>query len=455
MYLMKGLIPVRCLTSEEKRLVSTPFTPGVELYNRQQDLLHKWRGEKLWLQCNCQGESKSQPVMSLRQLRSGMVCFALNPSSTRHARNCQFYRTQRERAFEDGQQLEAHKVKRNFCFHRERLVNDEDDDSESRSSSSSRPSMPGLQRFLYELTYAAKTDRFWPTTKLDESQYLWRLSKAATEFTLNGNFRLSDFLYFDVQDRRDALKLLADTGAQWIGSAKPHCLFVFPVDKAEKLGAGVNLIRYRYKGSDKSTEKLPLPKSCKLILPPGVKANEQNPCLAIVSFTDVSETDNPFYGPAKAVLVPVVSKSHLMIVKNDFERRVAKEFRRWQRHLSNLARTQYDVKISRPLVALHSTFSDLSFSPDFVVEHNNRKAILQVIDVSGSEAIEDRQSQYDVFDEVAPIIEFFALDAEQQDRFDEECEARVKHCLEVVLQDSEQWCSSRWDEKSYIEQVET
>ena len=63
--------------------------------------------------------------------------------------------------------------------------------------------------------------------------------------------------------------------------------------------------------------------ACDLVIPSGTVINKTNPAIAIVTYANISETDRPFFGPAKALALPVVSKDHLMLVESNYERVMA------------------------------------------------------------------------------------------------------------------------------------
>lgn len=436
---------VRLITDDEARYLQQALTPDTEAFNRQQKILTLWRENRYWVECSCRDNAIPQvdkPVMALRRLPSGLVVFSLLPSSPPHDESCPFYRLARYKTYENGQSLRQDKRRTDFTFHRHAIEKSEDEegdttDTENTSSSSSGPSMPGLQRFLYNLAHYAKIHVFTKDTCLEEAKYLYRLTQSAHDFTINKRFRLSDFLYTHIDKRNQAIYRLQATAQHWTGMARPHCVFVFPIDEVIKGDHGVCLRRFRYsKGQEKPQfEDLNLSKECDLIMPGRFILNKQNPALAVVTFADTSQTDVPFFAPAKALVVPVVSKSHLLIVESNYERVIAKALRRYQLLLANRLKTQFFIRVVKPLENLRTPVTRQAVRPDFVLEYQNKKVILEVMGTHDDEYLERKSRLVPLMEEIAPVYEFDAYQADCDNELEGRSLLACRQAIEVLLAD--------------------
>jgi len=439
---------VQPLTDQQIHLLKTALSPGTEHYEAQQKLLNLWREQNRWIQCDCEpiDHPKEKAIMTLRRLPSGLVIFAILPNSIAHHPDCPFYKLIRYKSYERGQTIRQKKKKTDFVFHRQVMERNIDEDKEPTPSKPSKPSMPGLQRFLYNLCHAAKTHQFSANTNLKESSYLYRLEKAAYDFTINKRFRLSDFLYFNIQDRAKAIKRLTVTANYWTGLARPHCVFLLPIDEVVQHEKTVTLKRYRHTADGWTTETLVLPDSCDLVMPGRAVVNKQNPALVALTYADISETERPFFGPAKALLMPVVSKDHLLIVESNYERVMAKCLRRLQKFLASRVKVQFYVRVVKPLEDIQTPMTHQACRPDFILEHANRKIIIEVMGSHDEEYLERKQRTVALMQEIAPVCEFDALDAEQQNQLESRSTEAAQAVFSMLLEDVENWEPSVWDE---------
>ncbi|HAS6231042.1 DUF1173 family protein [Vibrio vulnificus] len=442
---VKGLI-----SDDEQRLIKQALTPETEVFKRQQMLINHWRERNLWVQCDCKDheEFDRRPVMSLRRLQSGLIIFAILPTSEPHETSCPFYRILKYRQYEEGQQLRQNRKRTDFIFHRHSVekADQEEDDTDNDKGRVSKPSMPGLQRFLINLVHQANTHIFTEKTKLKEAAYLYRLKLAAEEFTINKRFKLSDYLYMDFADQQAALHRLKVTEQYWVGSARPHCVFLLPIDEVVKSDAGVTIKRLRFVDDDIQTDQLLLPKECEVILPGRYSVNKPNPSIALVTFADVSTTDTTFYAPAKALVLPVVSKDHLLIVESNFERVVAKVLRRCQKFLAKRAKVQFFVRVAKPLDDLRAPVSGNACRPDFVLEINNRKIILEVMGSHDEDYLERKRRTVPIMEEIAPVYEFDALQASNDGQLEQRAYAAVRGALNQLLKDDPLFDDACWIE---------
>lgn len=434
----------------EMKLIKTPLTPDTESFKQQQLILNGWRERNLWVQCDCKDDTEDfdkRPVMSLRRLPSGLVIFAILPSSDPHKDSCPFYRIIKYKQYENGQNLKQNRKRTDFVFHRhavEKVEESEDDDNDN-AKRSSKASMPGLQRFIYNVAHESGIHVFTEKTQLREAAYLFRIKKAAEEFTINKRFKLSDYLYFDLKDQDNAIHRLRVTEKYWVGSARPHCVFVFPIDSVVRDDNGTALKRLRFgQEGGPVEERLLLPKECDLILPGRFIVNKVNPGLAVVTFADVSQTDTSFYAPAKALVLPVVSKDHLMIVESNFERVMAKCLRKYQKFLAHKAKVQFFIKVVKPLDDLRAPVSGESCRPDFVIEINNRKVILEVMGSHDDEYLERKRRTVSIMEEIAPVFEFDALAAQQDGQLVERSFSAAREALTLLLGDDPLFTSECW-----------
>lgn len=422
----KGVI--RSLTQEEMGLIGQALTPDTDVFRMQQKLLLNWRDRHYWVECDCLDHTVTfadKPIMALRRLPSGLVVFALLPDGVRHDEQCYFYRMVKYKNYENGQYLRQNRRKNDYVFHRqvvEKAESDDEDKDPVSKSGVSRPSMPGLQRFLYNLSHAAKSHVMKPNTELTESAYLKCLVAAAHDFTINKHFRLADYLYTNLKQRDRAIYRLKATAKYWTGSAKPHCVFLILIDEVVKGEQGVILRRFRYGQGQTSPEieAITLPAECDLTMPGRAVLNKSNPAIAVFTLTDVSITDTPLYEVAKALVLPVVSKANLMIVESGYERIVAKQLRKLQRLLAKACGTRFYLTIIKPLADLRAPISEIAVRPDFIIEYNNRKIILEVMGSHDEDYIERKSRTVSAMEEIAPVLEFDALQAE----IDGELEAR-------------------------------
>lgn len=440
---------VKALTNDEVNLLKTPLTPGTLHYDTQQKMLNVWREQHQWIQCDCEPieAPKERAVMTLRRMPSGLIIFAILPNSTPHHPECPFYKLIRYKSYETGQNVRQNRKKTDFVFHRQHIERTEsEEDNEPSPSKASKPSMPGLQRFLYNLCHAAGTHKFSVNTKLKESAYLFRLEKTSYEFTINKMFRLSDFLYFDIEQRTNAIRRLVATSDYWTGSARPHSVFLFPIDEIIKEKDRVTLRRFRRMESKWETEDLVLPSTCDLVIPGRAVVNKQNPAIAVVTYADISETERPFFGPAKALAVPVVSKDHLMIIESNYERVMAKSLRRLQKFLASRIKNQFFIRVIKPLDNLKTPLTFQPCRPDFIIEIANRKIILEVMGSHDEDYIERKRRTVELMEEIAPVYEFDALAADQSNELESRSLQAAQESIEALLSDSSEWHSEIWRE---------
>jgi hypothetical protein len=455
---------IRHLTPEEVEVLRQPFTPDTALYDQQQSLLLQWREKHCWVQCNCRdalADADEKPIMALRRLPSGLIIFVQLPGSPTHDPVCPFFKLMKYKQYENGQRLHQAKKRTDFSFHRHAIErSDEDDenkDDEPSPGKSSQPGLPGLQRFLYNLAHEAGTHVFTHKTKLKEAAYLYRYQKAAETFTINRLFRLSDFLYQHINRRNAALFRLKASEPYWVKSARPHCIFLLPIDELVTEGNQTVLRRYRYPDIPQenkadpvsmtpTVEDLALPADCDLVTPGRVITNRRNPALAVLTFTDVSETDTPYYAPAKAVVVPVVSKDHLLIVESNYERVVAQCLRRYQRFLARRAKVQFFVTITKPLEDLRTPISEQRCRPDFILAINNRKVILEVMGSHDDEYLDRKRRTVPLMEELAPVYEFDARAAEADGELIPRAYAACREALDVLLADDPWYENTLWSE---------
>lgn len=439
----------RTVTEEERRLIRTALTPDTEAFALQQKTLNSWRESNLWVQCDCKDSTEEfdkRPVMSLRRLPSGLIIFAILPTSDPHVDSCPFYRMIKYNQYEKGQQLKQNKKRTDFVFHRHAIerLDEDDQEADDNKKSASRPSMPGLQRFMYNLAHQSGIHVFTEKTKLKEDAYLYRLKLAAEDFTINKRFKLSDYLYFKIDQQNEAIHRLKVTEKYWTGAARAHCVFVFPIDEVVKSDVGITLKRLRFIDDEVKVEELSLPKECDVILPGRMIINAPNPCLAIMTMADTSKTDVSYYGPAKVLVLPVVSKDHLMIVESNFERVMAKTLRKYQKFLANKAKVQFYIRVVKPLDDLRSPISGEACRPDFVIEINNRKVILEVMGSHEEDYIERKKRTVPIMEELAPVYEFDALQAQKDGQLEPRTFAAAREAITLLLSDDPLFDESIW-----------
>ncbi|MCG9657638.1 hypothetical protein [Vibrio mediterranei] len=444
---------IRKISQDEYQLLKQPLTPDTEVFHSQQKMLVNWREQQRWVQCDCLDKDLSaqeKPIMALRRMPSGLMIFSILPNSVPHHSHCHFYRMVRQKHYENGQKLRQAKKRTDFMFHRHAIekVEDEDETEKPVSTSSNKPSVPGLQRFLYNLAHEAGTHTFAHHHKLEESAFLYRLKQAAKGFTINRLFRLSDYLYTHLNERSEAIYRLKVTAEQWVKSARPHCVFLLLIDEVIKEEHRTLLRRYRYDEEKKSwsSEDLILPKDCDLVMPGRQHGVKKNPALAAITYTDLSTNDVPFFGPAKAVVLPVVSKAHLMMVESNYERVVAKCLRRYQRFLARRAKVQYFVRVTKPLDDLRTPISDASCRPDFVLEYNNKKVILEVMGTHDEDYLERKERTVPLMEELAPVYEFDAYQADKDGELEQRAWLACQEALNVLFADDPLFDAQMWNE---------
>lgn len=434
MWLVKGEKVLRQLTEDEVKHVCQTLTPDTEVFKQQQRYLVYWRERHYWLKCHCRKDISEQPINTLRRLSSGVVCTVHHTESPEHDKSCSFWRAQKKPT--DKSVLRADKIKNDFVFHRQIADKQPDDDKEKKPSSRvSKPSMPGLQRFIYTLAHKAKIDRIYPDTQLKESECLKRVRDAAFDLTLAKRFRLSDFLFFRADDKSKAVYRLKATASYWVGSAREHCVFLLPIDAVEKEHGKVDLVRYRYPEKGKSKrEVFSLPKDCDVTMPGRFIVNKQNPAIAAVTITNISQTETPFYGAAKAVILPIVSKANMMIIDSNYERVVAKALRACQRQIANQAKAGLRVCVRKPLLDLRAPISNLPCRPDFVLEAGPYKVILEVMGTHDEDYIERKSRTVPLMEELAPVIEFDAFQADKDNELEGRSTRAAQEAIEILAE---------------------
>lgn len=237
------------------------------------------------------------------------------------------------------------------------------------------------------------------------------------------------------------------TEKYWTGAARAHCVFIFPIDEIVKDGQGTRLRRLRFdEEHELQAEEMILPKECELLLPGSMPVNQPNPCLAVVTLADVSETTATYYAPAKALVVPVVSLDHLMIIENHYERVVASSLRACQMFLSQRQKVQFHIRVVKPLDNLRAPISGQACRPDFVLEINNRKIILQVLGSHDDEYLEQKRRFIPIMEELAPVYEFDALKASQDQELEKRAGSAAREALTLLLKDDPLFSKDIWDE---------
>lgn len=427
---------IRDLNDNEKRILGAVWTPNSDPWREQQELLLALRENHHWLVCSCQ--DKSPPIMFPRRYPSGTYGLVNHADHRNHDPECPFWKMTRPDAADEKIKLKKTRQRFDFCFHRqitEKLDEEEKDDLEPDEEKKSRSKGdPGLVKLIYLLVSLARLDRFDGQCEYREEEAINRICTAAQLLTLNRLFTIRQWLYTDIRELESAIRRLNASESEWCRSGRPHALFLLLVDKIGFTEDGRFKVESFHKpldGGDWQVMTHEFPAHFQVVMPGRIHSQEGGPFILLFTVAVPPKSPLPFYSECKGAIVPILTKNHPLPVDSRFERETLKALRKQMKWWRDNRRTW--IEVFKPNFDLIAPQSQLPVRPDIVLEHKNRKVILEVM---GSHSEEYRASKAITVPrmfEIAPVVEFDALAADLDNQLKERCWQAAADAIRALL----------------------